>query len=132
MTSVETLIDDAVKHKVSTGFREEMYHKIRAAEKKEKGTNLLIDNHVLYNTAFAIGYHFNEQKDPGTTAFINVNVMDREIKDLMVRLILKRKPELDAWKDVWGEIEKYAEGGIQILYDNWKERKMADIAEILE
>lgn len=135
MTRVATFIDEASAFKLSTAFREEMYFRIREAEKKEDKPNLLTDNHTLYYTAFAIGYHFdNNPKEvlKSSIAFINVNAINREIAELMVRLVLKRKPEIDDSRELWSEIEKYAECGIQILYDNWKENKMVDVSEILE
>ncbi len=122
---------DAGNIKFRSAFRDSMYAVIK--EKDESG--LFNGPSDIFYVSFAIGYHFNKQIEIASKSINHVNLvsLDRGIKELMVQLILKRNPKIEDSKKLWSEVEKYAEYGIQILYNSWKEKNdFLDINSILE
>lgn len=121
---------DAGNVKFRSAFRDSMYFVIR--DKDQSGLFGSISK--IFYTAFAIGYHFDKKEEIAKKSINHVNLvsLDRGIKELMVRLVLKRKPNIENPKDLWKEVEKYAEYGIQILFETWKKNNILDIDEILE
>jgi hypothetical protein len=131
MIKTEDFIDDAGNVKFKSAFRDSMYYVIRDKDK----THLFKGISSIFYTAFAIGYHFDKQLDiaPKSINHVNLVSLDRGIKELMVKLILKRKKEIIDSKDLWREVEKYAEYGIQVLFNSLKEKEnFLDIPSILE
>jgi len=127
--SVENFID-AGNVKFKTNVRESMYFRIR--DKDDSGLLKSITN--LFYIAFAIGYHFDKQKPIETKSINHTNLtnFDRSIKELMVKLILKRKSNFSNPKELWKEVETYAEYGITVLYNSWNEKKKIELKDILE
>ena len=129
MVEVEEYIG-AGNIKFRTAYRESMYFRIRDQDKTRLFSNLP----KIFYAAFAIGYHFNKKTSIASKSINHVNLvsLDRDVKELMVRLVMKRNPELKSPKDLWREVEKYAEYGIQVLFDAWKEKGILDVDAILE
>ncbi len=136
--------------KFRTNYRESMYWKLRdtdfsrlessTAKKDEGGVFSSLND--IFSTAFAIGYHFDKQL-PVTrmgklTPVNHVNLVSfvdnrSEVADLMVILILKRKPEITNPKILWAEVEKYAEYGIKVLFNSIQDKKnILEIDDIIE
>ncbi len=130
MNSIEPFIEDAGNVKFRSCFRDSMYAVLR---KKDK-TGLFGSVSEIFYTAFAIGYHFNKKTPLSKKPINHVNLVsfDRDIKELMVMLILKKNPSISKPKELWSEVEQYAEYGIQVLYDNWKEKNVLDINSIIK
>ena len=101
-------------------YRDSMY---KVIEKKSE-TGIFEGPSLIFYVAFAIGYHFNKQEKIKPKAINHVNLisLDREIKEIMIKLILKRNPKITNSKELWKEVEIYAEYGIQVLYDSLQER----------
>lgn len=120
---------DAGNVKFRSAFRESMYFVIR--DKDESGLFKSI-SHLFY-VAFAIGYHFDKQSDIKKNAINHVNLVsfDRDIKELMARLILKKDSTITDSKKLWKEVEKYAEYGIEVLFESWKKKGYLEIPEIV-
>jgi len=129
MVEIEEYID-AGNIKFKTVFRESMYFRIRDSDK----TGLFSNMSMIFYSAFAIGYHFNKKTPIASKSINHVNLvsLDRDIKELIIRLVLKRNLELKNPKDLWREVEQYAEYGIQVIFDAWKEKEILDIADILK
>lgn len=129
MVEVEEYIG-AGNIKFRTAYRESMYFRIRDQDK----TGLFSNMPKLFYAAFAIGYHFNKKTKIASKSINHVNLvsLDRDIKELMVRLVIKRNSRLKDPKDLWREVEQYAEYGIQVLFDAWKEKGILDVDAILE
>ncbi len=115
---------DAGNIKFRSTYRDSMYHVIR--EKDHYGLftkNIGIT--ALFNTAFSIGYHFDKQTPiidrPNLVNHVNLVSIDRGVKELMVQLVLKRKPDIDNPKDLWAEVGMYAEYGIQVMFNSFKD-----------
>ncbi len=121
---------DAGNIKFRSAYRDSMYFVI----KEKDDTGLLVGMSEMFYVTFAIGYHFNQQVEiaPKSINHVNLVSLDRDIKELMVRLVLKRKPQITDAKELWKEVETYAEYGIQVLYNSWKENNFLDIYKILE
>jgi len=122
---------DAGNIKFRSAYRESMYFKMRDDDQ----SGLFSSISEMFYTAFAIGYHFDKQEEIAKKSINHVNLvsLDRDIKELMVRLILKRKGDIDTPKDLWKEVEKYAEYGIQVLFNTWKDNNNSVVVEsILE
>ncbi len=122
---------DAGNIKFRTNFRESMYYILR--DKDQTGLFSSISD-IFYN-AFAIGYHFEKQEEiaPHSINHVNLVSLDRSVKELMVKLIVKRKPYMNDSKELWKEVEMYAEYGIQVLFNSWKKNNhMLEIDDLLE
>ncbi len=140
MVNVEKFVD-AGNIKFRTVHREAMYWKLRDtdvtvldAENIKKSEKIFTLENLFY-MAFAIGYHFNQQIPIGKNAINHQNLvsLDRDIKLLMVHLILKRKGNIDNPKKLWGEVETYAEYGIKVLFNSLKDNNnILEINKILE
>jgi hypothetical protein len=127
----EEIIDNAGNQKFRSAYRDSMYFVIR---KKDK-TGVFDNLPNLFYTSFAIGYHFNKQEEIASKAINHVNLVslkERPIKQLMAFLVMKRHQNLTKPKEVWKEVEKYAEYGIQVLYNSWKEKDEINIKSILK
>ena len=114
---------DAGNVKFRSAYRDSMYHVIR-----EKDHYRLFTKKAgitgLFNTAFSIGYHFDEQTPidiKNSINHVNLVSIDRSAKELMVLLVLKRKPEINDPKDLWTEVEMYAEYGIKVMFNSFKD-----------
>ena len=108
-----------------------MYFKMRDDDQSGLFTSIS----EMFYTAFAIGYHFDKQEEIAKKSINHVNLvsLDRDIKELMVRLILKKKGDIYDPKNLWKEVEKYAEYGIQVLFNTWKDNNNSVVVEsILE
>lgn len=130
MKNIEEFID-AGNIKFHSIHRESIYHVLRSDDM----TGLLSSISNTFYVAFAIGYHFDSMDEiaPRSINHVNLTNFDRATKELMVRLILKRKPNIDDPKELWKQVEMYAEYGIQVLFNSWKKNyKMLDINDILE
>ena len=130
MSDVESFVD-AGNIKFKTAFRDSMYEVI---EKKDE-TGLLKGKSKIFYTAFSVGYHFDKKEPIAKKSINHVNLIsfDRDIKELMVILILKRNPKIKDPKELWGLVEQYAEYGIQVLFNSWKEKdNFLDIKSLLE
>lgn len=117
--------------KFRTSFRDSVYKVIESRDQ----SGLFNGPTLIFYVAFSIGYHFNKQMLIGRGAINHVNLvsMDRGIKELMAQLILKRKPQVKESKELWEEVEKYAEYGIQVLHNSLTENSSSlDILSILE
>lgn len=127
---------DAGNTKFRSAYRDSMYHVIREKDQYRLFTKDNAGITGLFNTAFSIGYHFDKQTPIDTKNAINhVNLVsiDRSVKELMALLVLKRKPDIDEPKDLWAEVEMYAEYGIQVLFNSFKEKDdRVVISSILE
>jgi len=101
--------------KFKSFYRDSMY---KVIEKKDK-TGIFEGPSLIFYVAFAIGYHFDKQEKikPKSINHVNLVSLNRDIKEIMIKLILKRKSQITDPKDLWKEVETYAEYGIQILYD---------------
>jgi len=132
MVEVEGYIIDAGNIKFKTVFIESMYHRIMKTDQTGLFSNKPMQK--LFYSAFAVGYHFNRKTPIATKSTNHVNLVSfsRDVKELMIRLVLKRSPELKNPKELWHEVEQYAEYGIQVIFDAWKEKEILDIATILE
>jgi hypothetical protein len=121
---------DAGNVKFKTAYREEMYHYLRDND----DTGLFHNIQDIFCIAFAIGYHFDKQKEIEKSSINHVNLVSipSEAKEMMVNLILARKPDIENPKELWKEAEKYAEYGIVVLFNSWKTKKMLDMDDILE
>jgi len=121
---------DAGNVKFKSAFRDSMYFVIRQKDE----TGLLGGLPELFYAAFAIGYHFNKQETIAKKSINHVNLvsLERSVKEMMVLLVLKRKPNITEPKDLWREVETYAEYGIQVLFNAWKKNNVLEINEILE
>jgi hypothetical protein len=111
-----------------------MYHEIRDSDPSEIFSQINSGVGGIFYVAFAIGYHFDKQDKiaSGSINHVNLVSLDPEIKALMVELILKKKPQLEEPKELWKEVEMYAEYGIQVLFNSWKKNdRMLDIEDIL-
>jgi hypothetical protein len=89
----------------------------------------------VFYIAFSIGYHFNQQASltKGSINHVNLVSFDRDIKELMVKLVLNRNPNIDDPKELWSNVETYAEYGVQVLYNSWKKNnKMIELDSIVE
>ncbi|WP_048063317.1 hypothetical protein [Methanococcoides burtonii] len=128
------LFVDAGNVKFLSAYRDSMYHVIR--EKDHYGLFKKTGITGLFNTAFSIGYHFDEQTPIDRKNAINhVNLVsiDRSVKELMVLLVLKRKPQINDPKYLWAEVEMYAEYGIQVMFNTFKNKNdKLVISSILE
>lgn len=114
---------DAGNIKFRSAHRDSMYHYIRENDNYNLFSKDGAGMTGLFNTAFSIGYHFDEQRpidNKNAINHVNLVSIDRDTKELMTLLILKRKPEIEEAKDLWSEVEKYAEYGIQVLYNAFK------------
>jgi hypothetical protein len=130
MSDIESFVD-AGNIKFKSAFRDSMYEVI---EKKDE-TGLLKGKSKIFYTAFAIGYHFNKTEPIAKKSINHVNLVsfDRDIKELMVVLILKRHPKIKDSKELWSLVEQYAEYGIQVLFNTLKEKDNSlDINFLLE
>jgi len=116
--------------KFRTAFRESVYFRMRDQDR----TGLFSNLPKIFYTAFAIGYHFNKKTPIASKSINHINLvsLDRSVTELMVRLVLKKSPKLEDSKDLWREVEQYAEYGIQVLFDVWKEKGIMDVDVILE
>jgi len=131
---------DAGNIKFRTNFRDSMYHALREGDRtrlegQEEEDGLFSSMTDLFCDAFAIGYHFNKSEDiaPNSTNHVNLVSIDRDIKELLVHLVLKRKPEISDPKELWKEVNKYSEYGIQVLFNSWKKNnRNLDLKDILE
>jgi len=114
--------------KFRSGHRDSMYFVLRDKD----DSKLFSSIPSIFYTAFAIGYHFDRFSDipPKAINHINLVSMDREIKELMVILMLKRFQDMDP-KDLWKKVEMYAEYGIEVLFNHWKENKNSIILDQL-
>jgi len=124
-------IDDIGNVKFRTAFRDSMYSVLKSKDESGIFNNL---GHIFY-TAFSIGYHFDKQVEIARKSINHVNLVslkERDMKELIVVLVLKRKQDIKNPKDLWREVEKYAEYGIQVLFNSWKEKGFIEIDEILE
>ena len=113
---------DAGNIKFRSVYRDSMYHVIREKDHYRLFTKDNAGITGLFNTAFSIGYHFDGQKPIDKKNAINhVNLVsiDRSVKELMVLLILKRKPEINDPKNLWAEVEMYAEYGIRLMFNSF-------------
>ena len=111
-------------------YRDSMYKVIQRRDK----SGLFDGPTSIFYTAFAIGYHFNKQTKIASNSVNHTNLVnfERNIKRLMIRLVLKRKPSIKDSKMLWKEVETYAEYGIQILFKSLKAKDYElDISEIL-
>ena len=127
--NIDKFLDGNIKFR--SFYRDSMY---KVIENKDK-SGLFNGPSSIFYTAFAIGYHFDKQDQIKPKAINHTNLvsLDREIKELMIRLILKRKPKLNEPKELWKEVETYAEYGIQVLFEALKNKNYElDISEILE
>lgn len=139
MNSIDRFLD-AGNIKFRTNFRDSMYHPLRDGDKTrldggQEEDGLFSNITHLFCDAFAIGYHFNKNVDiaPNSTNHVNLVSMDRDVKELMAHLVLKRKPDISDPKELWKEVNTYAEYGIQVLFNSWKKNnKILDINDILE
>ena len=113
---------DAGNVKFHSAYRDSMYHVIRDKDHYRLFTKDNAGITGLFNTAFSIGYHFDEQTPIDRKNSINhVNLVSikRSVKELMVLLVLKRKPEIIDPKDIWEEVEMYAEYGIKVMFNSF-------------
>ena len=115
--------------KFKTSERESMYQHLRENDETGLFTNL---GDIFY-TAFSIGYHFDDKKELKKGAINHVNLVSipQEIRELMVILVLKRNPKITNPKELWKDVELYAEYGINVLFNSWKEKRRLDIDDIL-
>lgn len=129
MVNIDSFIDVG-NLKFRSAFRDSMYFVIRDKDKSGLFNNMA----KIFYTAFSIGYHFEKKESIAKKSINHVNLvsLDRSIKELLVRLILKRKPNIENPKELWKDVETYAEYGIQILFESWKENNILDIDLILE
>jgi hypothetical protein len=131
MSKIDKFIHEAGNVKFRSAYRDSMYFVIK--DKDETG--LLSGPSNIFYVAFAIGYHFNKQEEIAKKAINHVNLvsLDIGIKELMARMVLKKKPEINNPEDLWKEVEKYAEYGIQVLFNTLQEKgNVLDIPTILE
>ncbi len=130
--NTELYIEDAGNVKPRSAYRDSMYAVIKNQDKS--GLFSVKGMTKLFYTAFAIGYHFNKKEQIAKGAINHVNLVsfDRNIKELMVLLILKRKPDIESPKELWKEVSEYAEYGIQVLFDSWKTNNIIDVDNILK
>ena len=107
-----------------------MYFLMRDKDK----TGLFNSISEMFYAAFAVGYHFNKQEPLGKKPINHVNLVsfDRDIKELMATLILKKNPDIDDPKKLWREAEVYAEYGIQVIFNAWKKNEVLVISDIIE
>ena len=130
MNNLEYFVD-AGNIKFKTNYRDSMYNVLK--EKDESG--LFTRTSEIFYDAFAIGYHFDETVPiaPHTINHVNLVSLDRDVKELMAQLVLKRKADIEDPKKLWKEVEMYAEYGIQVLFKSWEtNHKMLNIDDILE
>jgi len=129
MKEIEKFVD-AGNVKFRSCYRDSIYNLI----KDKDNTRLFNSISEMFYVAFSIGYHFNKNEKLGAKPINHVNLvsLDRDIKELMVHLILKRNPNITDPKELWKEVETYAEFGIQVLHDAWKNNNYLVIANILE
>lgn len=130
MKNIEEFVD-AGNIKFRTKHRESIYYVLR----DDDMTGLFSSISDTFYTAFAIGYHFESKEEiaPKSINHVNLVSFDRGVKELMVQLILKREPNIDDPKELWKQVEMYAEYGIQVLFNNWKKNyKMLEIEDIIE
>ena len=129
MSEIDRFVD-AGNIKFKTVFRESKYHVIRDKDT----TGLFGDITRLFYDAFAIGYHFKKQTPIGKNSINHVNLVsfDRDIATLMATLVSKRSPTIKDPKELWKEVEAFAEYGIQVLYEEWERKGALDIDAILE
>lgn len=102
-----------------------MYHVIREKDNYRLFTKNNAGITGLFNTAFSIGYHFDKQTPidkKNSINHTNLVSIDRSVKELMVLLVLKRKPEINDPKDLWSEVEMYAEYGIKVMFNSFKDK----------
>jgi hypothetical protein len=140
MNNIDSYLD-AGNIKFRSNFRDSMYHVLREKDKTkligedEDEDGLLSNITNLFCNAFAIGYHFNKAVDiaPNSTNHVNLVSIDRDIKELMVHLILKRHPDMTDPKELWKEVNRYSEYGIQVLFNSWNEKnRILDLSDIME
>ena len=115
---------DAGNVKFRSAYRDSMYHIIREKDHYRLFTKDNAGITGLFNTAFSIGYHFDEQTPidiKNSINHVNLVSIDRSAKELMVLLVLKRKPEINDPKDLWTEVEMYAEYGIKVMFNSFKD-----------
>ena len=131
--NLEFYIDDAGNVKPRSAFTDSMYKVIRNKDKSGlfSGKGGMTK---LFYSAFAIGYHFNKKEliAKGSVNHVNLISFDRKTAELMVLLILKRKPDIENPKELWKEVSEYAEYGIQILFESWKKNNLIEVDEILK
>lgn len=125
--NMDEYLDGNVKFR--TAYRESMYFQVR----NHDTTGLFKSMTHLFYTAFAIGYYFNKKTKIAKKAINHTNLVsfDLEIKQLMVELVLKRNKTNLNPKELWREVEEYAEYGITVLYDSWKKNNIFDIDDII-
>lgn len=114
---------DAGNIKFRSVYRDSMYHVIREKDHYRLFTKDNAGITGLFNTAFSIGYHFNKQTPidkKNSINHVNLVSIDRSVKELMVLLVLKRKPEINNPKDLWAEVGMYAEYGIKVMFNSFK------------
>jgi hypothetical protein len=117
MRDVEDLLIDS-KYKFKSSYRDDKYHKLSEMEKS--GIFKSITDTFL--CAFAIGYHFDQTSvvkgGNSTVNHVNLVSIPGDVRELLLRLIRNRYPQLDTPDDIWSKVEEYAEMGIQLLYDS--------------
>jgi len=131
MEIVNQLANPPKNIKLHTTVRDSKYHVLRDQDESGLfGQREAVRE--IFCMAFAIGYYFNEQKPIGKGSINHVNIvsLDLEFKQLATLLILKRKPDITDPKELWKEIEIYAEYGIEVLFNSWKDKGILDIADI--
>ncbi len=108
----------------------EKYHRIRDKDEYGLFSNVV---EILY-TAFAIGFYYNQQKDITADAINHANLMsfDRNVKEIMALLTLSRhKEEITSSKDLWSIVGRYAEYGIDVLYNKLEENHWSPVIDDL-
>ena len=71
--------------------------------------------------AFSIGYHFDKRTEySGGFAIVNLSSVPTEVRELMIRLVLDRFPDIGITNEIWKVAGEYAEWGITILYHSMK------------
>jgi hypothetical protein len=127
-------IDDFVEAgniKFRTNYRDSIYNILKEGDE----SGLFKSSSEVFYIAFSIGYHFNQQASltKGSINHVNLVSFDRDIKELMVKLVLNRNPNIDDPKELWSNVETYAEYGVQVLYNSWKKNnKMIELDSIVE
>lgn len=71
--------------------------------------------------AFAIGYHFDKKTEcSGGVTIVNLSSVPTDVRELMIRLVLDRFPNLEITNEIWKIAGEYAEWGITVLYHSMK------------
>lgn len=130
MNKLEYFVDAGNIH-FKTHYKDSMYDTLREKDESKLFTSI---TEIFYD-AFAIGYHFDQTVPIASPSINHVNLVsfDHSVKELMAQLVLKRKTNIDDPKELWKEVEMYAEYGIKVLFNSWnKNHKTLNIDDILE